>query len=176
MIRTFLLSSLWLFSGGFVFAQEGGTYRVSPGDVIDIQVFGETSLSPQLKVSEQGTIPYPFLGELEVAGLTTGQVEQLILDGLKGPYLLDPRVNVTIAEYRPFYVNGQVKRPGSYAWEPGLTVRKALTLAGGLSERASTRKIYLMPDQAESEDSRIRVEIDDPVGPGDIITVEESFF
>ena len=175
MIRTLLLTLTLLVSPAST-AQENGGYQVSPGDVIDIQVFGETSLSPQIKVSEQGTVPYPFLGELTVVGLTTAEIEQLIIDGLKGPYLVDPRVNVTVAEYRPFYINGQVKRPGSYPWEPGLTVQKALTLAGGLTERASSRKIYLLPDKARSETDRIRVQFDEPVGPGDIITVEESFF
>ena len=163
------------------FAQtgEGPTdraYRLSAGDVISIQVFGEADLSPEVKISERGTIPYPFLGELTLAGLTTAQAESLIHDGLEGPYLVDPRVNVTVVEYRPFYINGQVKRPGSYAWQPGLTVQKALTLAGGLTERASSRKIFIVPDKATSEDDRIRVELTETVGPGDIITVEESFF
>lgn len=168
-----LLIAPWLQADGPAAER---VYRLSAGDLIAIQVFGQADLSPQVKISERGTIPYPFLGELTLAGLTIAEAETLIHDGLEGPYLVDPRVNVTVLEYRPFYINGQVKRPGSYPWQPGLTVQKALTLAGGLSARASARKIFLTPDKATSDADRVRVELTESVGPGDIITVEESFF
>ena len=151
-------------------------YRIGAGDVIAIQVFGQPDLSPRIKVGERGTVAYPFLGDIQVAGRTSREVEQTLLEGLKGPYLVDPRISVTIAEYRPIYVNGEVKQVGGFPWEPGLTVRKAISLAGGLGERASSRKIYLVPENATPGTERQRVDLDHPVAPGDIITVEESFF
>lgn len=151
-------------------------YRLNTGDVVRIQVFGEADLSPTVRIDERGRIPYPFLGELAIAGLTTREVEGLILQGLKGPYLVDPRVNVTVEAYRPVYVNGEVRSPGSYEWKPGMTVRKIVALAGGLSDRASTRRIFLVPEDADPAADRLRVELDAPVEPGDIVTVEQSFF
>ena len=156
--------------------QAQNEYRIGAGDTLAITVFGEEDLSPEIRVTERGTIPYPFLGELAVAGLTAGELEQKILTGLKGPYLVNPSVAVSVVQYRPFYINGQVNKPGGLAWEPGMTVRKAISLAGGLSERASERKIYLLREGAQSEDSRERVDLEQLVRPGDIITVEESFF
>ena len=82
---------------------------------------------------------------------------------------------MTIVEYRNFFINGQVEKPGGYAFIPGLTVRKAVSLAGGFKERASKEKIFVIRDDDRSQTSK-RVSQDDVVHPGDIITVEESFF
>ena len=151
-------------------------YHIAAGDTVSIKVFGEADLSPLAKVDESGDIDYPLLGVLTVAGLTTRQLADKILQGLKGPYLVDPKVNVSISKYRPFYIHGQVRSPGSYSFEPGLTVRKAVALAGGLADHASTRKIFRLPEGGLNEVQRIRVGFDDVVMPGDTITVEESFF
>ncbi len=150
-------------------------YQLAPGDLVKISVYGEEDLSPQIRVDEAGRISFPFLGNLEVDGLTTEQVRQQIHDGLKGDYLIDPKVSVGIVEYRSFYVGGAVREPGDFSFEPGMTVRKALSLAGGATDRASLKKIFLVRDGA-GESQRSRVSLDDPLGPGDILTVEESFF
>ena len=151
-------------------------YRIAAGDTVSIKVFGETDLSPRVKIDESGEIDFPLLGMLTVAGLTTRQLAEKILQALKGPYLVDPKVSVSISSYRPFYIDGQVRSPGSYSFEPGLTVRKAVALAGGLADHASTRKIFRLPEGGQDEVKRIRVGFDDAVMPGDTITVEESFF
>jgi len=94
---------------------------------------------------------------------------------LKGDYLVDPSVNVSVVEYRPFYINGEVKTPGGYPYQPGLTLRKAVALAGGFKERASKTKISLLSERALDGKQR-QVGIDEVLNPGDIITVEQSFF
>ena len=73
----------------------------------------------------------PFLGEIEVRGKTVGELERIITEGLRGDYLISPRVNVTIKEYRKFFVRGEVNKPGGFSFEPGLTLEKAIALAGG---------------------------------------------
>jgi len=150
-------------------------YQLPPGDQVQILVYGEEDLSPQSRVDETGRISYPFLGYLNVSGLTTEDLRQLIHDGLKGDYLIDPKVSVAMVEYRSFYVGGAVRAPGNFSYEPGMSVGKALSLAGGATDRASLKKIYLVRDGA-SESDRTRVSVDDPVGPGDIVTIEERFF
>jgi polysaccharide export outer membrane protein len=84
-------------------------------------------------------------------------------------------VSVEINEYRPFYINGMVHRPGGYPFQPGLSVRKAASIAGGFKERASLSKIYLIKENDSTQSPR-KVDLDAPVGPGDLVTVEESFF
>jgi protein involved in polysaccharide export with SLBB domain len=154
------------------------SYALGPGDEVSIQVFGEPELSQRMKIAVNGRMTYPFLGELAAAGMTTSELEKRIADGLRGDFLVDPNVSVTITEYRPFFVNGQVKAPGSFPFQPGLTVRKAVSLAGGLTERASEKRVSVISeDEKQQGRSRGRpVRMDDMVEPGDIITVDESFF
>lgn len=150
------------------------SYQLGSGDLIRIQVYGENDLTLEARITDTGTLSYPFLGQIQVAGRTLGQLQNFIVTGLKGNYLLDPKVSVTILDYRQIYINGEVKKPGGFSFKPGLTVRKAISLAGGLTERASSRKIFIIsektPNQQKVADMNTRVH------PGDIITVEQSFF
>ena len=82
---------------------------------------------------------------------------------------------MTIEEYRNFFVNGMVEKPGGYPFAPGLTVRKAISIAGGFKERASREKINVIRDDDPTQTPR-KVDLNAPVLPGDILTVEESFF
>lgn len=150
-------------------------YRLGPGDAIDVQVFGEPELTRVLQIGADGRINYAFVGEITLQGLTVLEVEQEITRRLLGDYLVNPQVSVTMSEYRPFYIKGQVASPGSFPYQPGLTVARAISLAGGLTERASERKIYLVPEGG-LEAERRQVGLDEPVHAGDVITVEESFF
>lgn len=180
---------LALFVAGACAAQDAATkpataaatapdrnYRLGAGDEVDIAVYGEKDLSMSARIGDNGRISYPFLGEMLVAGLSLDQVEKKVRDALAGDYLVDPRVTVSVTAYRPFFVNGQVRSPGSYPFQPGMTVRKAISLAGGLTERASERKITLIPEAQKAANKGRGVSMDDAVGPGDIITVDESFF
>lgn len=150
-------------------------YELGPGDMIRVQVFGEEDLSVETRVSDSNSMSYPFLGEINLRGLTATGLEDLITRRLKGPYLIDPEVTVSILEYRPFYVNGEVEDPGGFPFTPGLTVRKAISLAGGFKERANRSRITVVRDDDPGGDTK-PIEISAPVSPGDIITVERSFF
>lgn len=167
------------------FAQSGGTapsarslssYKLGVGDVISVQVVGEDELKRErVRLSDAGTLSFPYLGEIPVRGKTLGELEEYVARGLKGRYLLNPQVTVTILEYRNFFVNGQVEKPGGYPYVPGLTVRKAISIAGGFKERASKEKINIIHED-DPKGSAKRIALDAAVMPGDIITVEESFF
>jgi polysaccharide export outer membrane protein len=82
---------------------------------------------------------------------------------------------VNIDEYRPFFVQGQVARPGAYPYQPGLNVIKAVTIAGGFRERASLQKIFVVRDGDRSS-SPVKADLQTTVGPGDMVSIEESFF
>ena len=96
------------------FAQEGNLsmsqYQLGSGDRIKISVFGQDDLSMEVRLPDVGTINYPFLGEIKLVGLTADEVEKKIYDGLLGDYLVNPSVSVAIVEYRPFFIDGEVKK------------------------------------------------------------------
>lgn len=174
-----LAGALALFGSAGALGQDPGSvsnYRLGAGDVITVQVLGEDDLRRErIRLSDAATISYPILGEIRLYGKTVAELENLIRDGLKGRYLVNPQVTVTINEYRNFFINGQVEKPGGYPFIPGLTIRKAVSIAGGFRERASKDKIFVIREDDKSQTPK-RVDQNASVNPGDIITVEESFF
>ncbi|EPJ85329.1 MULTISPECIES: polysaccharide biosynthesis/export family protein [Pseudomonas] len=151
-------------------------YQLNSGDILRINVFGETDLSfAEIRLNDAGTFSYPFIGEVNAKGKTPGQVEALLTDKLKDGYLVAPRVSVSVLAYRPFYISGEVKLPGGYPFEPGLTLDRAIALAGGLTERASDRRIYIVRG-ADTRRSSQKASLNTLVEPGDTITIEQGFF
>lgn len=175
LAKGFLLMSVCLYAMAAYGVETLSDYQLGSGDKIEIKVYDEPDLSFEVRLSDAGTISYPFLGEVRILGLTVGQLEQRIREGLRGDYLVDPEVTVSILEYRPFYINGEVKEPGGFPYVPGITLRKAVAIAGGFTERASRSKIYVIRDGSINEEGR-QIGLDERVMPGDIITVEQSFF
>ena len=156
-------------------AQDLQHYKLGADDVISVSVFDEPDLSlREVRVSSTGTIAMPLIGQVDVKGLSIAQAEQAIHNLYLGDYLKKPDITVTIVEYRQFYVNGEVSKPGGYSYREGMTVQRAITLAGGFTERASRSKILLVREN--SNGMPVTVELTTPVQPGDVITVEESFF
>lgn len=149
-------------------------YVLGAGDKVAIKVFGQDDLSIETLLGNSGKINYPFLGEITVAGMSITDVEQYITKGLKGDYLINPNVYVHVVEYRPFYIHGEVKKPGGYPYQPGMTVNQAVALAGGLTERASKEKIFL--SQEGNKAQHISASLGHVVNAGDTITIEQRFF
>ncbi len=151
-------------------------YHLGSGDTISIVVFDEKELSlEKVKLNDAGSISYPMLGELRVLGLTVSELQKRVADGLKGTYLVDPNVSVHIDQYRDIFVNGQVQKPGNYPYQPGLTVRKAVSIAGGFKDRANKDAVTVIHENQETA-KPIKSELGALVEPGDTLTVEESFF
>ncbi len=179
MLRFFLL--LCLITINLAQADGVDSYKLGAGDFISISVYGEDDLSIDVRIGSSGSISYPLLGDVWVLGLTTKQLETKLVAGLKGPFLIDPSVTVSMLEYRPFYVKGEVKRPGSYSFHPGLTVDRAISIAGGFTERASKNKIFVERSSSSTtgssdEQDKNSVSLKDTVMPGDVLTIEQSFF
>ena len=150
-------------------------YRLGIGDTIVIKIYGEEDLGLEVQIGAMGMVAHPLLGDLRVQGLTLAEVERRVTDGLADKYLRNPKVSVSIKTYRKFFITGEVKKPGGYEYQPGLTVHKAVVLAGGLTERASDRKITLIQENDPAQIPH-KVKLTNRAGPGDIITVGESFF
>lgn len=176
MINKRIAGILLLLLASTAWAAGDSTYTLGSGDVITIRVFGEEELTfEEIRLTDAGTISYPFIGEIRAAGKTGMELEKIIGDALRADYLVDPKVSVRIIHYREFYVNGEVKSPGGYAFQPGLTIRKAVALAGGFSDWASKSKIYIIRETG-SERKPVKADLDSVVKPGDIVTVEQSLF
>ena len=150
-------------------------YKLGQGDKITIQVFDEPDLSIESVVGADGIINYSYLGDVMVGGRTVDEVEYTISTLLENGFLVNPSVNVTVTEFRPFFINGEVRRPGSYSYQPGLTLDKAIALAGGLTDRASLRKMYILRGDRDNK-NQVNVKLSSQVAPGDSITIEEGFF
>jgi polysaccharide export outer membrane protein len=166
---------LTLGSVGQVQAQNLQHYQLGADDVLSVNVYDEPELSlKEVRVSSTGTIAMPLIGQIAIKGLTVREAEKTIHDLYLGDYLKNPDISITIVEYRQFYVNGEVEKPGGYSFREGMTVQRAITLAGGFTERASRSKIMLIRENANGKP--INAELTTPVQPGDVITVEESFF
>jgi len=174
LVLFFLLFSV--SEASFAQAPQLSIYKLGSGDTISIRVLGEDDLKRErVRLSDAGTVSFPVLGEIKVKGMTVGGLEEYVTKGLKGRYLINPQVTVSIEEYRNFFVNGQVEKPGGYPFSPGLTVRKAISIAGGFKERASREKINVIRDDDATQTAK-RVDMNATILPGDILTVEESFF
>lgn len=111
-------------------------YRIGPSDVIEIEVQDAPELSGTYRVNTAGTIPLPFLGKVSALQKTPEEFAALIADGLRGNYLLDPQVAVTVKQInsRSFFIQGAIRRPGIYHVEGQLSLLKLITVAGGLSD------------------------------------------
>jgi len=144
-------------------------YRLGANDLIKVQVFGEESLNTETRVSGDGKISIPLLGILEIKGLTVKETEELIAKRLADGYIYSTK-------YRNFFVSGEVKTPGGYPYEDGLTVLKAVTLAGGFTNKASPSRVKIKRLKDNKEEETISAKLHDPVFPDDVIVVPESFF
>lgn len=147
---------------------------IQPGDQISITVYGEPDLSvANVRVPANGVIAYPLLGPVQVVNHTLRSLEQHVTSLLMDGYLTRPRVTVSISEYRPIFVNGAVKTPGVHKFTEGLTVEKALALAGGLEKDADPAGITLMREKADGGKPR-PADMNAAVLPGDVINVPSS--
>ena len=150
-------------------------YILGRGDLIGIQVFDEPDLTLDARVSSSGNINYSYLGDVRVSGKTPLELENHISGLLENGFLVNPSVNVSVIEFRPFFIGGEVRSPGSYPFQPGLTLDKAIALAGGLTDRASTRRMFVVKQGGDASDPQ-KVSLGAAIAPGDTISIREGFF
>ncbi len=151
------------------------SYRLGPNDGLRIEVFDEADLLTETIVSGHGTIKFPLLGEIRVMGMTVKNVEELLTERLEAGYLKSPKVTVSIVQYRNFYVSGEARAPGAFSYREGITVLKAITLAGGWTDRAVKDKAKILRI-VNGRQQTLTVGMEHSVQPDDIIIVPESFF
>lgn len=126
-------------------AEANGGYKIGPQDVVRVDVWKEPDVSRAIPVRPDGKISLPLLNDVQAAGLTATQLATAIHDGLT-KYITSPQVTVTVTEInsRRVYVTGEVTRPGALALVPNMTVLQALTSAGGFTQFAKIKSIYIL--------------------------------
>lgn len=156
-------------------ASSSGTYVLGPTDRVRVKVYGEPDVAGEYEVDAGGYVSVPLAGRIKAAGLTTRQLEGSITSALSKGIVRDPRVNVEIALYRPFYILGEVKKSGEYPYRVGMTVLDAIASAGGFTYRANENKVYLRRSGSTVEEI---YPLDAPVlvFPGDNIRISERYF
>ncbi len=150
-------------------------FRLGVGDKLKVEVFGEQELTGEAEVNASGGVSLPLLGEMPAKGMTLEQFKATLRQRLEHGYLKNPQVSVQVLNYRPIYVQGEVRHGGEVPFKPGLSVADAVALAGGYTYRAVTASIYLRR-QGEGEGRNIPMNNSIPVLPGDNLTVEERYF
>ena len=147
-------------------------YQLGPGDLVRVNVFQQADLSGQFRLDGDGDLALPLAGEISAGRLTTRGLEQAIAARLReGNYLLNPQVSVQVLTYRPFYIVGEIRRPGEYEYRNGMTLMNAAALAGGFTYRARESAATI-----ERGACTMGAGPDTPVLPGDVIRVPERFF
>lgn len=150
-------------------------YRLGAADKVRILIFDEPSLSGEFFVNANGKLSLPLIGDVQAAGVTTtalaGNIQRKLADG----YLKEPRVSIDVLTFRPFYILGEVNKPGEYPYSSGLTVLNAVATAEGFTYRAS-KKTVVIKHAGEAEEEKVSLTPDLRVRPGDTIRIRERLF
>jgi protein involved in polysaccharide export with SLBB domain len=156
-------------------AETDGSYRLGAGDKIQINVFNQPDLTGEYTLDGNGRFSMHLIGTVDAANLTPGELEALLVSKLKPDYLVNPRVSVRMENFRPFYIMGEVKSPGSYAYVDGMTYLTAIAIAGDYTYRGRKDWVYVIrgddPDREE-----LKLDVNEKLQPGDIIRVAERLF
>lgn len=155
--------------------QEDAIYQLGSGDKLKITVYGEEELSGEFEIDGAGILSMPLLGNIKTAGLDVRALEHMLVEKFKEGYLVDPRVNIEILNFRPFFILGEVKEPGSYPYVNGLTVVNAIALSGGYTYRARTDRVIIQRGKGNQK-KEFEAHEEDLVLPGDTLRITERFF
>lgn len=150
-------------------------YRLGPGDVVAIQVYGEPDLSGPRTVAADGTISLPLIGSIKALQLTPEELANEAIVRYSAGFLRMPSVTAQVTQYRPFFVLGEVGKPGQYPYVPGMTVLGAIATAEGFNPRANRKFIFIEPEDSD-EEKAYQVEPSLRIYPGDTIRVGERYF
>lgn len=154
---------------------QAADYKLGAGDKVRVVVLADPEFSGEYEVDASGNISARMIGRLSVLGMTTGELEVALADRYRsGGYLRNPKLSVELMSARPFFVLGEVTKPGSYPYVAGLTVAQAVAIAGGYTRRASTSRIKVKRFGSTSGEESVTE--DSLINPGDIMRVPERYF
>ena len=169
--------------------QKSSNYILQSGDLVEIKVFMESNMDRILRISSNGTVTYPLIGNIKIGGYSVSEAEEQIAEKLKY-YIKNPQVSMLIKEYsnKMVYVLGQVKKPSEISIPPEktITVLEAITSVGGFTDIANTSKIKVLRMENGKQKSidvdvnaitkQGKKSLDIDLLPGDVVFVPQSIF
>ena len=166
--------------GGSPGAGEAGTGRDSnklgPNDRLRITVFGQPTLTGEYTLDGNGVLAFPLIGNVPANGSTTSELQQKIAAKLQPDYLVNPNVSAEIVNRRPFYVIGEVQKPGNYPYVSDITAMNAIAMAGGFTRRARKNDFYIRRLDKDGKVVRIEANVGTVLQAGDTLEVRERVF
>lgn len=185
MKRLLTIMFLLLALSGAAFAQETAPaasavsadqdYHLGVADKVRVIVYDEPSLSGEYLVNANGSVSMSLIGNVPAQGRTASQVAEDIRTKLADGYIREPKVSIDVLTFRPYYILGEVKKPGQYPYSSGLTVLNAVATAEGFSYRADRKHVFLRR-AGDDKEQRIRLDASVRVSPGDTVRIGERFF
>jgi protein involved in polysaccharide export with SLBB domain len=151
------------------------SYELGTGDKVRVIVFDEPDLGGDFQIDDGGFIRLPLIGQVRATGLSPRELEDRIAAALGDGYLNQPRVNVEVTDYRPFYIVGEVNKPGQYAYVNDMTALNAVALGGGYTVKASDSSVYIRRER-EKEEQRFPADATTKIHPGDVVRVPPTAF
>ncbi|MDB5701415.1 MAG: polysaccharide export protein [Sphingomonadales bacterium] len=152
------------------------SYALSAGDKLRITVYSEPALTGEYAINSAGNVAFPLIGDIPAANGPVEKLADAITAKLARGYVKDPRVSVEVLNYRPYYILGEVNKPGGFPYSVNLTIEQAVAAAGGYSYRANRRYAIVRranEPEEHSVDLRGRPSY---VLPGDTIRISERYF
>ncbi len=150
-------------------------YKLGSGDEIKVTVYGEPELSGPFVVDGQGSISMSLIGQVEVVNLSLTEMSRVLETKLKDGWLKDPKVTAELVKGHPYYILGEVNRPGEYPFVSGLTMMNAIASAGDFTYRADRGRILVKSADSPNE-REVVLTPTTTVRPGDTIRIRERFF
>ncbi len=163
------LETAWAPSGGDT------AYLLGTGDKVRVIVFGEDDLGGQFQIDDSGFIRLPLIGQLKAAGLSPRDLETQIAAALGNGYLNSPRVSVEVTDYRPFYIIGEVNKPGQYSYVNDMSALNAIALGGGYTVKASDSWVYVRRG-GQKDEIRLAADATTKIHAGDVVRIPPTDF
>ena len=156
-------------------AQRDSDYHLGTGDKVRVTVYDETDLSGEFEVDATGYVRLPLIGQVKAGGHTAYQLEGGVEQALADGYLKNPRVAVEVVTYRPFYIIGQVTRPGQYPYTNNMSALDAIGVAGGFTDHAVESTVYIR-HEGETKEREVPADESVKIRPGDVVRVDQTTF
>lgn len=152
-----------------------GPYQLDTGDVVRVTVYGDAELSKSYRIDDAGAIAFPLVGPVPVRGGTTEQAASRLNAALSNGFMRNPDVAVEIDTYRPFFIQGEIQNAGQFTYVYGMTVRAAISTAGGYTDTADRDRAVVYRRQG-NQMVKGAVNLDFPIYPGDTVVISERWF
>lgn len=151
-------------------------YKLGPNDRVRIIVFGQPNLTGEYSLDGNGVLAFPLIGNVPAGGMTTAQLQKTIAAKLEPDYLINPSVSAEVVTRRPFYVIGEVHKPGNYPYVTDMTALNAVAMAGGFTYRARKNDFYIKRLDKDGRMVRVEAKAGTVLRPGDTLEVRERLF